>query len=92
MHSQTHKEVVKSPWAKSKEKIESQICQPMLALWQPEGIRALSLVIQRNLMNIMGQKIRYWDCLSWRVGLANPLLTDIYIKPGYIKHMTSVKE
>lgn len=75
MHSQTHKEVVKSPWAKSKEKLESQICQPMLALWQFAGIRALSLVIQRNLMNIMDQKIKHWDCLIWRVGLANPPLT-----------------
>lgn len=59
MHSQTHKEAVKSSWAKSKEKIENQICQPMLALWQLEGIRALSLVIQRNLMLIMDQKIRH---------------------------------
>lgn len=36
MHSQTHREVVKLPGAKSKEKIENQISELMLTVWQLE--------------------------------------------------------
>lgn len=36
-------------------------------------------------MNIMDQKPRHWNCLSWRVGLANPPLKDTYISPGHMK-------
>lgn len=80
MHSQTHREVVKLPGAKSKEKIENQISELMLTVWQLEAAGILvTLVIKRNLMNIMNQQTKYWNCLSWRVGLANPRLKDTYI-------------